>query len=200
MAFQQFTFPQVLRDLGLSLADADLFAAVPPALVRPEFAELIIDNANLAGAINTEKARSEFVVAPVLIELRRTLHGSFGLFSGVELDADASRGLNGVCDFLITRSPVQHVVTQPILPVVEAKNENLRSGLGQCIASMVAAQILDKEAADEAVVVHGAVTIGSVWKFLRLIDTGLTVDLVEYHIDNLGMIMGILSHIVSATP
>jgi hypothetical protein len=200
MAFQQFTFPQVLRDLGLTLSDADLFAAASPAAVRSDFAQLIIDNANLAGAINTEKARSEFVIAPVLIELRRMFHGSFGLFSGVELEADASRGLNGVCDFLITKSPVQHVVTHPILALVEAKNENLRSGLGQCIASMVAAQFLNKETANGSSVVYGAVTIGSVWKFLQLIDTGLTVDLVEYHIDNLAKIMGILSHIVSAAP
>src|SRR5207244_6241392 len=103
-----------------------------------------VEGANLAGAINTEKARSEFAIAPVLFELRRRHHGAFALFSGVELNADPGRGLNGVCDFLISRSPLQHVVGVPILTVVAAKNENLRTGLGQCIAAMVAAQLLNQ--------------------------------------------------------
>src|SRR5258707_1165331 len=105
MAFQNFSFPQVIHDLGLTLADADLFTLIPPAPVRPDFLALVMEGANLATAINTEKARSEFVVAPVLFELRRLHPGHCALFSGVELVGDASRGLNGICDFVITKSP-----------------------------------------------------------------------------------------------
>src|SRR5437016_11713868 len=111
MAFQNFTFPQVVQDLSLALADADLFSQIPPASVRPDFLAQVLEGANLASAINTEKARSEFAIAPVLFELRRLHVGHVGLFSGIELDADTSRGLNGVCDFVITRSPRQHVVS-----------------------------------------------------------------------------------------
>jgi hypothetical protein len=114
----------------------------------------------------------------------------------VELEADASRGLNGVCDFLIAKSPRQHVVSLPILTVVEAKNENLRSGMGQCIATMVAAQLLNQSEPGGPALIHGAVTSGNLWKFLRLAGTDLTIDLVEYHIDNPGKILGILHHIV----
>jgi hypothetical protein len=139
------------------------------------------------------------VIAPVLFELRR-LHGEgIGLFSGVELEADASRGLNGVCDFLITKSPRQHIVSRPIVTIVAAKNENLRSGLGQCIAAMVAAELLNQSEPDGARSVHGAVTSGSDWKFLRLTGAEVTIDLVEYHIDNLGKIMGILDQMIRQT-
>ena len=196
MAFQQFSFPQVIQDLSLTLGEKDLFGGIAPAAVRPDFLAQLLENANLAGAVNTEKARSEFVIAPVLIELRRSHGGSFGLFSGVELDADASRGLNGVCDFLLTKSPVQHVVTQPIMALVEAKNENLRTGLGQCIASMAAAQLFNQGNAGPVNIVHGAVTTGSLWKFLKLAGNEVTLDVVEYHIDNLGKIMGVLGEIV----
>jgi hypothetical protein len=196
MPFQQYSFPKVVRELGLSLADADLFAAVEPIEPRPEFLAQIIEGSNLASAINTEKARSEFVIAPVLLELRRLHAGRIGLFSGVELEADPSRGLNGVCDFLITKSPLQHIVSLPIVTVVEAKNENLRTGMGQCIATMVAAQLVNQAEPGGSASIHGAVSSGNLWKFLRLVDTVVTIDLIEYLVDNVGKILGILHHIV----
>jgi hypothetical protein len=196
MAFQNFSFPAVAQDLGLTLADADLFAQVPAAPVRPDFLAQVLDGANLASAINTDKARSEFVIAPVLLELRRLHPGRLGLFSGIELDADAARGLNGVCDFVITRSPRQHVVSAPLITIVEAKNDNLRAGLGQCIAAMCAAQLLNQAASAPVAAVYGAVTTGGAWKFLRLRGADVTLDLVEYHIESLGKILGILGDIV----
>ena len=54
MAFQQFRFPDVIGELGLTLAEANLFADVPPAPVRPEFHAQIAGGAELAGAIATE--------------------------------------------------------------------------------------------------------------------------------------------------
>jgi len=196
MPFQQYSFPKVIRELGLNLADADLFSAVESIEPRPEFLAQIIEGSNLASAINTEKARSEFVVAPILLEFRRLHAGRIGLFSGVELEADPSRGLNGVCDFLITKSPLQHIVSLPIVTVVEAKNENLRTGMGQCIATMVAAQLLNQAEPGGATSIHGAVSSGNLWKFLRLAGTVVTIDLVEYLVDNVGKILGILHHIV----
>jgi hypothetical protein len=198
MAFQNFAFPQVVQDLGLTLADGDLFADVPPTVVRPEFVAQVIEGANLASAINTEKARSEFVIAPVLLELRRLHLGRLGLFSGIELNADPARGLNGVCDFVIAKSPRQHVVSTPLITIVEAKNDNLRSGLGQCIAAMVAAQLLNEAAATPLAAVYGAVTTGTAWKFLKLHAADLILGLAEYHIEGVAKILGIFGHIVES--
>ena len=61
----------------------------------------------------------------------------------MEFDVDASRGLNGYCDFILTRSPLQSVLTAPVVAIAEAKNDNLRTGLAQCIAAMVAAREFD---------------------------------------------------------
>lgn len=196
MAFQDFSFPQVVQDLGLTLADADLFSPIPSAAVRPEFLAQVLEGTNLASAINTEKARSEFIIAPVLFELRRLHMGHMGLFSGIELDADAGRGLNGVCDFVITRSPRQHVPSAPLITIIEAKNDNLRAGLGQCIAAMYAAQLLNQAASVSVAAVYGAVTSGGAWKFLRLQGSEITIDLVEYHIESVAKILGILGHMV----
>ncbi len=152
----------------------------------------------IALSINTEKARSEFLIAPVLLELRRWAGERLGLFSGVTLDGDAAKGLSGICDFLLTISGRQLIVSSPIITVVAAKNDNLLSGLGQCIASMVAARMVNERENQPGRVVFGAVTTGSAWKFLRLEHTNLTIDRREYVIENAGKIFGIFKQIVQS--
>jgi len=44
----------------------------------------------LALAIGTEKARSEMIIAPVLIEVRRQMQRKISLFSGVDFPVDPS--------------------------------------------------------------------------------------------------------------
>jgi hypothetical protein len=198
MAFRDFSFPEVQQTLGLKLLEADLFSNVAAVELPATFSERIRADAALALAINTEKARSEFIIAPVLLELRRLLHGNFGLFSGIEFDVDSSRGLNGYCDFILTRSPLQSVLTAPVVVVTEAKNDNIRTGLGQCIAEMVAAQEFNARSSSTISFVHGVVTTGSAWKFLRLSGVEVTLDMEEYFIAELGRIMGILVHILKS--
>jgi hypothetical protein len=111
MSFQNFSFPQVQQDLGLTLDEADLFSHVPAVELRDEFVAALTEGTNLALAVNTEKAKSEFIIAPLLLELRRSTGDRFGLFSGVELAVDPGRGLNGVCDFIITKSSRQFILS-----------------------------------------------------------------------------------------
>src|SRR5262245_54102940 len=105
MAYRDFSFPQVQERLGLRVEAADLFSSAPPLTVREEFAAFVRDGTALALANSTEKAKSEFIIAPVLLELRRILGPKFALFSGVEWEVDVERGLNGYCDFIIGHGP-----------------------------------------------------------------------------------------------
>ena len=198
MAFRDFSFPDVQHALGLTFAEADLFGGVPALALPAEFEERMRAGVDLALAVNTEKARSEFIIAPILLELRRLLGYGFGLFSGIEFDVDASRGLNGYCDFILTRSPLQSVLTAPVVAIAEAKNDNLRNGLGQCIAAMVAAREFNVRAPLPVETIHGAVTTGGAWKFLRLTGSVLELDRREYFVAELGRIMGIFSSILRA--
>ena len=106
----------------------------------PWLEHALAEGVPLAMALNTEKARSEFLIAPVLLDVRRLFPGQASLFSGVLFDVDPVRGLTGYADFLLSRSGSQLVLTAPVVVVVEAKNDNLSSGLGQCLATMVAAR------------------------------------------------------------
>jgi hypothetical protein len=196
MAFRDFSFPDVQQALGLTLAEANLFDGVSAIEPSSEFAGRMRVGVDLALAINTEKARSEFIIAPVLMELRRMLGDGFGLFSGIEFDVDASRGLNGYCDFILTRSPLQSVLTAPLVAIVEAMNDNLRTGLGQCIAAMVAAREFNARASIPLEQTFGVVTTGGAWKFLRLTGSALELDKHEYFVAELGQLLGIFASIL----
>lgn len=198
MAFRDFSFPQVQEQLGVRVEDVELFADTPPLAVREQFAAFLRDGTSLALANSTEKAKSEFIIAPVLLELRRSLNGKFALFSGVEWNVDAPLGLNGYCDFILGRGPSQHILQAPYVAIVEAKNDLIRTGLGQCIAAMVAARISNERAGLPGAAIHGAVSTGAAWKFLRLRGDVVAMDVPEYFIDNLPKIMGILRAIVEA--
>jgi hypothetical protein len=189
----------VLQDLSLTLRDGDLFSTAPPLSVRDEFAEFLREGVVLALAMSTEKAKSEFIIAPVLLELRRILGHRFLIFSGVEWEADASLGLNGFCDFILTKGESQFVLTAPFVAIVEAKNDLIRTGLGQCIASMYGAQLFNQKAGRAIDRIFGVVTIGRLWKFLQLEGSLLTIDVPEYDIDDLTKVMGILKWIVEST-
>ena len=155
MAFRDFDFPEVQQTLGLTLAEAELFPGVQPANLSAAFEERMRGDIALALALNTEKARSEFIIAPVLSELRRMLGGSFGPFSGVQFDVDVSRGPNGVCGFIRTRSPLQSVLTAPVVAIVGSKNDNVRTGLGPCIAATVAAWEFNARSQPPVAAVYG---------------------------------------------
>jgi hypothetical protein len=151
----------------------------------------------LALKVATEKARSEFIIAPILAELWLLTDQQVGLFSGVEFTIDPAQGLAGVCDYIITRSPEQYFIQAPVLMLVEAKNEDMKRGYAQCLAEMLGAQAFNVREGIEGEKIYGAVTTGSIWKFLELEGTTARIDARDYYIERVGKIMGILLHLTS---
>jgi hypothetical protein len=200
MAYNTFTLTKALSELKLSNDDADLFSSVQPVDLPESLLETLATGKDLALSINTEKAKAEFIIAPLLLFVKRTLKNQISIFSGVDFNVDGTRGLNGVCDFIISRAPRQHVLSAPLIAIVEAKNDNIGDGLGQCIAEMCAAQIYNQQNAATGTVpiesIYGIVTIGSAWKFLKLTGSNVTFDLTEYYIDNPQKIVGVILHII----
>ena len=111
---------------------------------------------------------------------------------------DKERDLNGFCDFIVSLSPEQLFLKSPIITIVEAKNENMIGGLGQCIAAMVAGRIFNEREENEMAAIYGTVTSGIAWKFLKLQDNRIFIDLKDYNIeDNPGKIIGIFTAMVA---
>jgi hypothetical protein len=182
--------------LGLTLETIRLFPDVPPITPRPEFLRTLTRGATFAQGIDTEKARSEFVIAPLLLEFLGLRNDQNAIFSGIEFNIDPAAGLNGYCDFLITRSPRLLIVTAPVVAVAEAKNDNVNTGLGQCVATMRAAWLFNVAKGASVSQVYGATTTGSHWKFLRLRDTLISIDRDDYYLADIGRILGILQYMV----
>jgi hypothetical protein len=198
VAFSDFSVSEVKRRFGLHVDElGDFFASIPPAPASPLLADTLHDGIPLALAIGTEKARSELIIAPVLVEVRRRLSNKISFFSGVDWNVDAAQGLRGVCDFLLSRSPEQLDIEAPVVAVVEAKKEDMRIGIGQCLAEMVAARIFNQQRDNAISTVYGVVTTGNIWKFLRLVENTAYVDVTEYHIKEVERIIGVLLHMVS---
>jgi hypothetical protein len=97
-----------------------------------------------------------------------------------------------VCDYIISKSTNQVYVSAPAVMIVEAKNENIKAGLPQCIAAMYAAKIYHEREHNEVDRILGIVTTGSNWKFLTLEDTHVLIDYDEYLIDQAGKILAII--------
>lgn len=197
MSFRDFTFPDVVSKLGLRIATAELFSDVAPIEVPSDFVARLKAGVALALGADNEKARSEFVVAPILLEFGWLSKHRHAVHSGVEFNVDPAAGLNGFCDFLITRSPEVSLVTAPIVALAEAKNDNVNTGLGQCIAGMRAAWLFNEKQGAKATQVFGATTTGTAWRFLRLQDTELALDAIEYHFSEVGKILAILLHMAA---
>jgi hypothetical protein len=202
MAYSDFKLHQLVKKFNLTLQEtSDLFAATQSVEPSDYLTTTLKQNVNLAVAINTEKARSELIIAPVLLEIKRHFPHQISLFSGIDFTVDSTQGLGGTCDFLISFSPEQLYVRAPVLTLVEAKNENLKSGLAQCIAEMLGAQLFNQREENAIETVYGAVTIGTLWRFLKLSGPPsspvVELDLTEYFIKDVAKILGILCNMVN---
>ena len=193
MVYNDFSLETLKEQFGLTTDERDdYFARTSPVPVSEKLRQHLDDYVSLAVAIGTEKARSELIIAPVLLEVRKGFEQQVSFFSGVEFNPDPDRGLRGVCDYVFSLSPEQLTIEAPVVTIVEAKNENLRQGINQCIAEMVAAQVFNRARGREIETIFGAVTTGTIWMFLRLTGAVVFVDLGEYHISQVEQIVGVL--------
>ena len=195
MAYSDFTLAKVKANFNLRLnEDKSLFDAINPIEVSDFLKQTLKEYLPLATAINTEKARSELIIAPILTEVWRQLNYQVGFFSGTDFNVDSGLGLTGYCDFIISADKEQFFINAPVVTITEAKNENIKSGLGQCIAAMVAASMFNQANQNPIDVIYGAVTTGTAWRFITLSNQDVSIDSIEYYVNQLEKIIGILLH------
>jgi len=199
MSYSQFTIGKIKSECGITLVEtAGLLAHIPERDYSDFLFKTLEYNVPLALAINSEKSRSKMIVTPVLIEIRKQLDNQISLFSGKDFTIDIEKGLSGFCDFIISKSPEQLIIEAPVMTLVEAKNDNIESGLGQCMAEMLAAQLFNKRQGNEIKKISGIVTTGSLWKFMQLEAQTITIDLHEYFLGNLAKIIGIIISLIES--
>ena len=197
MAYSHFTLSAARKAFKLeTVRSIGLFSQTEPVEPSAELTRALAKKAPLAVAIATEKAKSELIVSEVLFELREHFEQRVSLFSGIDFTVDADAGLVGVCDFLVSLSPEQFELEAPVIVLVEAKRDNLTSGLGQCVAEMVAAQRFNAEKGNDIPRVYGATTTGVMWQFLKLEGQTLHIDMDIHTIERCDKLLGILASMV----
>jgi len=194
MAYSQFkTLTSVQTTFNLETEEGVRFLPeldpIPPSETLKTFLQQSLP---IAVATSTEKARSEFIISPVLLEVRQQLKHQISIFSGEEFTVDESVGLNGTCDFLLSRSTKLIEVEAPVFILVEAKKADLKTGLGQCAAEMIAAQRFNQQQNREIPYIYGCISNGTQWRFLRLADRQLTIDLNDYPLPPVDQILAFL--------
>ncbi len=145
----------------------------------------------------SEKERSEWIIKPILAELRRINHNELYIYSGRNLNVDEGRGLRGECDFILAFTKAKKVVNAPIFCLVEAKKEDIITGIAQCVAQMVGALEFNRKKEKElSTTIYGCVTTGNEWQFLKLTDNVIHIDDLTYFISEPEKILGILQSII----
>jgi hypothetical protein len=193
MPYSKFTLSKAVEDFQITVIEGSRFLPeISPISPTALLKDILKETLPWAIAVGSEKARSEGIINPVLLEVKRQLPGQISVFSGEEFNVDPEAELSGYCDFLISRSPEQLYIKAPAIVIVEAKKEDLKPALGQCLAEMVAAQRFNQQKQQPISVIYGTVSSGTAWRFLKLEGQTVTIDLADYPLPPVEQILGFL--------
>ena len=195
MSYTDFDIPKVEKELDVKVKNRLLNWQIE--FIEPSDWLKETLGKGLANALVSEKSRSEFLVAPVMLEIKELNNNRVQIFSGQTLNVDANLGLTGECDFILSKTEPTPILREPIMAVVEAKKNDIELGLGQCIAQMVAARIFNSRKGNDLKEIFGCVTTGETWQFLKLEESFVIVDVSRFYIDNVGKILGVFKSVTN---
>jgi hypothetical protein len=198
MPYTEFNLSQAKKSFELIEHRSALFADIKAIPSSDWLKEALDIGLELALSTSSEKARSEFIITPILFELERKNNKQLAIYSGERLDVDKDKGLTGECDFILSKGSITHSIQSPIFALVEAKKNDISLGLGQCVAQMVGATLYNQSENNPIKHIYGCVTTGEDWQFLRLQDKQLHIDKKRYYINEINIILAILQSIVES--
>lgn len=194
MAYRDFTFERLAREFGITDEVAPLFDGLP----NIEPSKHLLHTLGIATSLplRSEKARSEYIVTPILFELLERNRRFFMLYSGEPFNIDRERGLTGEIDFFIAKRTNTYSINLPLMSIVEAPRRDFDRGIPQCAAQMLGAYRLNLETGLE-IPIHGCVTVGTEWQFMYYHHHHLIVDSRIYRLDDLPELLGVFQHILN---
>jgi hypothetical protein len=194
MAYTDFTLERLGKEFDLRNQQEQLFTNISPIKPSPWLSRELQLSEGLP--LRTEKARSEWIVAPILKELREQNDNFFTIYSGENLSADSALGLNGECDFVLAKDVRTFDLNYPIISIVEAKRNDIEIGVPQCAAQLLGAKIFNEKRGVHLEKLYGCVTTGREWLFMEL-DKSLRIDTDTYYLNQVDVLLGIFTQIIS---
>jgi hypothetical protein len=212
MPYSSFTLEEVRDKFSLQISSEPFFFDLEP-IAPSDYLKQALIRSKPFQTTGSEKARSEFIIAPILLELRYLKNNSVSIFSGEEFTVDRDLGLSGICDFLISRNGSELIIDAPVIALVEAKKGVLKDGWGQpatqgseetseqsvaaCVAEMVAAKKFNENRGKSIKNIYGIVTSGSLWHFFQMKQDIVFFDPNEYSLSPVDNLLAILNWMVS---
>jgi hypothetical protein len=197
MAYSDFTVTDLKTKFGVKFTSKRLFSNTTPIEPTSWLTETLRIGRNQG--YSSEKARSERLISPVLSEIQNRNEFAFAILSGMDMNVDKEKGLNGECDFIFSHSKIQDFVTAPIFCITEAKKQDIEQGTIQCAAQLIGAKILNQIEEEKSDVLFGCSTSGEIWRFLKLENNTIILDETKYLLSDLPRILGVLQEIVNLT-
>jgi hypothetical protein len=184
-----------IRELGIEVSRQKLFATVENLYPSEWLLQTLAINQQIPA--ESEKAKSELLISPILNELFIKNPKQFTYFSGYQFNVDQKLGLKGFCDFIISRKYNAAFIESPLVAIVEAKqNQDLVDATPQCIAEMYAATIFNQRENNHVSTIFGIVTNGYEWLFLTLENSQVIIDTERYGLKNLPELLGVWQTII----
>ncbi len=193
MAFSDFTFDELESRFGVKNRVGQLFSGNDRLGPSAKLEEALSLAQELP--VRSEKAKSELLVLPILLELRSRNNKFFTIYSGDILNADKEKGLVGECDFILAKDTGSFAINYPIIQLVEAKRNDIDEGLRQCAAQLIGARFFNEKKGVVLPKLYGCATTGDDWQFLVLEDD-LTVDSQKYYLNDVGRLLGVFQTII----
>lgn len=195
LVYSQVTFQDLRDRFGLSV-EADRFIPTVALMVLPDWLSQYLAVNQLSPALaKSEKAVPEMLIAPVLSAVKAANVDKIALFSGEPLTMPGE--LSGICDFILAANPKAFLPEPPIMVLVEAKRQDLYSGIPQCIAEMVAARSVNERSGVAYEAIYGCVITGNEWLFLRLSENRAISDPTIFYYPELNRILGVFQWIIA---
>jgi hypothetical protein len=192
MPYSDFTLEEVRDKFSLQISSEPFFFDLQP-ITPSDYLKQALIRSKPFQTTGSEKARSEFIIAPILLELRELRNNSVSIFSGEEFTVDRESGLSGICDFLVSQTGNELIIDAPVITLVEAKKGVLKDGWGQCIAEMVAARKFNENRGKSIKHIYGVVTSGSLWHFFQMQGDIVFLDPNEYPLSPVDQLLAILN-------
>lgn len=189
MAFSDYKHISQVQQQFLIVAQEERFMVAQEREPSPQFIEEFHFNQQYFDPYASEASRTELIIFPLLREIYKSYVKQYELW--VQKALNCNENLRGTPDYLLaTRSELgKRVLATPMLIVVEAKRNDFEEGWGQCLAELVAAQILNKEPSRP---VYGIVTDGKRWEFGKLVNNVFSENTDSYGIEHLSTLFGVL--------
>lgn len=194
MAYSDFTLATLAEQFGISTRRVSIFSKITPVETGTIVTEALEDLKTLQ--IRSEKAKSEWIVVPILRELRKRNDQYFTIYSGEILNADKENGLLGECDFILAKDTQTVDINYPIIQIVEAKKHDVEIGIPQCMAQLLGAKVFNEKKGTPVSKIYGCVTTGDDWLFMYLEGNVVCVDNKRYYLAEIETILGVFQHII----